>query len=134
MPPTRSSDSSRPFKIYADPARKLLRAEFRQIVKPSDMPSELEQLRTMLNSLGNGFTLVTDLTELDQMDIECVTYVTRLMDLCLSAGVSKVVRIIPDPSKDIGFGLLSLTHYRGKVPIATYESRAEAEKSMPALA
>jgi hypothetical protein len=46
--------------------------------------------------------------------------------------VVRVLRIIPDPSKDIGFTLLSHTHYRGKVPFVTLTSAAEAETALAA--
>lgn len=77
-----------------------------------------------------GFTVVTDLTELERMEPDCVPHLTKLMDLFLAAGVAKVVRVIPDPKRDIGFNLLSLTHYRGRVSIATFGTRAEAEVAL----
>jgi hypothetical protein len=48
------------------------------------------------------------------------------MDACNRAGVQKVVRIIPEPEKDIGFGIMSLFHYRRGVQIVTCESADEA--------
>ena len=77
-----------------------------------------------------GFTVVTDLTELERMDLDCLPHLTKLMDLFLAAGVAKVVRVIPDPKKDIGFNLLSITRYRGRVPIATFGTRADADTAL----
>jgi hypothetical protein len=37
-----------------------------------------------------------------------------------------VVRIIPDPSKDIGLNILSIVHYRGTVQVITCETALEA--------
>ena len=48
------------------------------------------------------------------------------MDLCNRKWISKVVRFIPDPEKDIGFNILSLFHYRRGIPIVTCESLKEA--------
>jgi hypothetical protein len=52
------------------------------------------------------------------------------MDLCNQKGISKIVRIIPDSQKDIGFNILSLFHYRHGIPIVTCETAAEAMKAL----
>jgi hypothetical protein len=46
-------------------------------------------------------------------------------------GIAKVVRVIPDPGKDIGLSIMSLFHYRRGVSIVTVETLAEAEKNLP---
>jgi hypothetical protein len=119
-----------PVEFQPDVERKLLQLRFRGHVAGKDMAPELDRLAPMFLQLGTGFSLVTDLTELDNMDLDCVPHVTRMMDLCLRAGVRQVVRVIPDPGKDIGFKLLSMTHYRRKVPVVTCETRAEAERAI----
>jgi hypothetical protein len=37
-----------------------------------------------------------------------------------------VVRVIPDPHKDIGLNILSQFHYGPQIKLATFESLAEA--------
>jgi hypothetical protein len=54
------------------------------------------------------------------------------MDLFVLHGIAKVIRIIPDPDKDIGLKLLSIVHYRGRVPTLTCKTRAEAERELAA--
>ena len=114
--------------VVADAARKTLRVNFGGRVTPAIVEAHARSVGTEVQRLGAGFTMVSDLTELESMDIDCVPYVTRIMDLCFAAGIGKVVRIIPDPDKDIGMNLLSIVHYRGKVPTITVESRADAEQ------
>jgi hypothetical protein len=41
-----------------------------------------------------------------------------------------VVRVIPDPNKDIGFDLISRFHHDPPVKTQTHESLAEAIKSL----
>jgi hypothetical protein len=41
-----------------------------------------------------------------------------------------VVRVIPDPQKDIGLNILSLFHYRRRVRIVTCKTLAEAMKAL----
>jgi hypothetical protein len=62
------------------------------------------------------------------MDLTCVPYIKRMMDVCNKKGVELVVRVIPDPQKDIGLNILSLFHYRRRVRIVTCQTLAEAKK------
>jgi anti-anti-sigma regulatory factor len=78
--------------------------------------------------LKPGFRLLTDLSGLEQMDLACVPHIKRMMDLCDKAGVELVVRVIPDPHKDIGFNIISLFHYRKRVRIITCAHLEEAQK------
>ena len=43
-------------------------------------------------------------------------------------GVAKIVRVIPDPKKDIGLNILSVFHYPRRIQIITCETRKEALK------
>ena len=62
------------------------------------------------------------------MDLQCRPHINRVMDLCDDAGIDMVVRVIPDPRKDIGLNIMSLFHYRRGLPIVTFESLPEALK------
>jgi hypothetical protein len=53
-----------------------------------------------------------------------------MMDLCNKQGAARVVRVIPDPHKDIGLNILSLFHYGRKVRISTYQTLAEALQAL----
>jgi hypothetical protein len=127
METTSTSESSAPVEIEADFGRKILHIHFRGIVTALDMKAHVERMREVLTKIGPGFLLVTDLTGLEEMDVEAVRDITRTMDLCIDAGVKRVIRVIPDPDKDIGFHLLSITHYRGLVPITTFATLSDAK-------
>jgi hypothetical protein len=64
------------------------------------------------------------------MDLDCVPPLEGLMDLCRQAGVAMVVRVIPDPHKDIGFNILSVFHYPRRVKIVTCETMEEAQSAL----
>jgi anti-anti-sigma regulatory factor len=78
--------------------------------------------------LKKGFILLTDLSSLERMDVNAKSFIEKVMDLLNQSGISRVVRIIPDPEKDIGFNIMSLFHYSARVTVHTYESYPEAEK------
>jgi hypothetical protein len=48
--------------------------------------------------------------------------------LCDQKGVALVVRVVPDPTKDIGFNILSLFHYPHRPPAVTCKTMVEAAR------
>ena len=84
----------------------------------------------LLAEVRPGFRLLVDFSGLELMDLACVPHIERMMDRCNQKGVEMVVRVIPDPHKDIGMNILSLFHYRRRVRIVTCET---LEKAMEVL-
>ena len=104
-----------------------LKITFSESVDPDQTESSLRKVKALLAEVAPGFILVTDLTRLESMDLACERWIDQAMDACNRAGVHKVVRIVPRPEKDIGFGIMSLFHYGPKVRIVTCHSVAEAK-------
>ena len=119
------------FEIEADAARNMLRLLYIGRVTAADLEPCVAQLKTLVPKLRAGFTVLTDLTALDSMELECVGHLTAMMDLCGASGVGTAVRVIPDPGKDIGLNILSIIHYRG-VRILTCKTLTEAEEALRA--
>jgi hypothetical protein len=88
----------------------------------------LEQIRNGLAKLQRGFRLLADLTELQSMDVGCAPFIEKAMDMFNEKGASMVVRVIPDPHRDIGLQIMSIFHYGGDVQILTCQTLAEAEE------
>jgi len=109
-----------------DEARSLLSLVFSGHVGEEEAKLALEKLRALLDNRRSAFRLLTDLTELESMDLACRPHIDSAMDLCNRHGVQKIVRVVPDPHKDIGFGIMALFHYGRQVRIITCESRDEA--------
>jgi hypothetical protein len=118
------------FRTEVDRAKKLLRIAFSGDVGVEEARRCGEQAASLLAGLGQGFRLLTDLSGLESMEVDCAPQIERLMDLCNQHGVETVVRIIPDPHKDIGLNIMSLFHYRRGVRIVTCESVVEAERAL----
>jgi hypothetical protein len=98
------------------------------------VPEEFERITTdfeaALGLMEPGFRLLTDLGGLESMKASCAPFIDKFMDLINARGVSMVVRIVPDPKKDIGFGVMSMFHYRPDVAIVTVETVEEAERAL----
>ena len=115
------------FQVKSDKPGNLLTLVFTQHVGADESKAGVATVKAALDELQPGFRLLTDLSGLDSMDAECATYIRKTMDLCNAKGIGRVVRVIPDPRKDIGLSIMSLFHYRRRVPIVTCETREEAE-------
>ncbi len=94
--------------------------------------AEAEELysavKQMAPRLKKGFSVITDLSSLEAMDTNTHHFIEKTMELLNQCGISKVVRIIPDPTKDIGLNIMSLFHYSRDVMIHNCKTLKEAEE------
>ncbi len=114
------------FTTETDQSQNLLLIRYRGHVTAEEAQRCLEEVPGTLGNLGPLFRVLVDLTELRSMDVSCAPYLEKIMDLCNVKGVSAVVRVIPDPKRDIGLQIMSSFHYGSGVHIATCESLSEA--------
>lgn len=114
-------------------SRNLLSIRYTGSVDAAEASRCAKECAAAVQKLRPGFRLLSDLTGLEQMDFACVPAIKRMMDLCDKAGVELVVRVIPDPHKDIGLNIMSLFHYRKRVRIITCEQLKEAESILANL-
>ncbi len=99
-------------------------------VGAEDMKRCLGTVRDLMEQLKPGFFLLTDLTNLESMDAACAPDLGAIMELCSAKGMSTVVRVIPDPNKDIGFDLISHFHLHAPVKTQTHATLADAITSL----
>jgi hypothetical protein len=118
------------FLLTVNPKLNLLTMSFGQHVTPAELRKQRPLAEQLLQQLQPGFCILTDLSGLDEMDYDCATGIEQMMDLFQRKGVGKVVRVIADPRKDIGFRVMSYFHYGQGVPITTHETVAEAMEAL----
>src|SRR5437763_16752366 len=111
-----------------DEPKRLLVIRYNGLVRAEETEKGLEQIRNGLAKLQTGFRLLADLTELESMDVGCAPFIEKAMDMCNEKGASMVVRVIPDPHRDIGLQIMSIFHYRGDVKIMTCETLGQADE------
>jgi len=118
------------FRADFDKSKNLLTFSFSGHVTETETRQWREKLTELLAGVRPGFKLLSDFSDLETMDLACVPDIELSMDLCDKAGIGKVVRIIKDPRKDIGFNILSVFHYRRRIPIVTCETMEEALRAL----
>src|SRR5580693_1310469 len=111
--------------VEAEISRDLLTVTYCGHVLPEEFVRIEPEFEKALGLMEPGFRLLTDLGGLESMRAACAPYIDKFMDMINARGVSMVVRIVPDPKKDIGFGVMSMFHYRPDVAIVTVETVEE---------
>jgi hypothetical protein len=86
----------------------------------------LRTLDELAPRLKPGFILLSDLTTLDSMEGDCAEDIGTMAELLNRQGVATIVRVIPDPTKDIGFNIISMFHFHPPVKLHTRDNLAEA--------
>lgn len=116
------------YQSQVDQPANLLKVSFSGRVDAQEMGRCAQECELVVQQLRPGFALLNDITGLEQMDLACEPHLQRIMDLCNQAAVALVVRVIPDPHRDIGFNIMSLFHYRKAVRIVTCQTLQQAEE------
>jgi hypothetical protein len=86
------------------------------------------EITLILQKVKNGFIVLTDMSLLKEMNPESFKSISKTMDLFHSRGISHAIRVMPDPSKDIGFNIMDMFHYSPNVKIRTFESLENAKE------
>jgi len=116
------------YAVEADVAQNLLTIHYRGYVRSSAVERCAREVANSLTRLRPGFRLLADFTDLEAMDVACAPHLEQIMQLCNEKGVCAVVRVIPDPRRDIGLQIMSYFHYGPEVLITTCRRPEEAQE------
>jgi anti-anti-sigma regulatory factor len=116
------------FLATSNKAKELLHLSYIGRVRAADLQREHDNMLALLADLPAGFKMLVDLDRLESMDTDCVDELGKFMELLDQRGLEQVVRVIPDPSKDIGFNILARFHYHHNPRITNCETMIEAAK------
>ena len=118
------------FWITSNKERQLLCLNFAGRVQLEELQRGYEDLAASLKDLKPGFRLLADLSRLESMDLSCAPELGRAMELMDQHGVGMVVRVVPDPARDIGLSILAIFHYPHQPQILTCATMAEAGRAL----
>ncbi|MBV9674065.1 MAG: hypothetical protein JO076_14740 [Verrucomicrobia bacterium] len=118
------------FSVEASDAERLIKINWSGEVDSDEMRRCAEQIRAKAAEMRPGFRVLADMTGLESMDYAAAHYIGSIMDLCASKQVEHVVRVIPDPRKDIGLNIMSYFHYGPKIRVTICESLADAVRRL----
>jgi hypothetical protein len=116
------------FLVASNKARRLLHLSYIGRVSVEELQEGSDELVALLSELPAGLQILVDLERLEAMDIGCAKIVGKMMEVMEQHGMELIVRVIPDPTKDIGFNIISRFHYRRSPRTATCKTMSEAGK------
>jgi len=116
--------------VTSNKSKQLLSVSFIGEVRPAEFPAGRSELATELAGLAPGFHYLADYSQLASMNPDCAPEMGLTMDLIGKAGAGLVVRVIPDPTKDIGMNILTIFHYPQQLPVVTCQTLAEAIRAL----
>src|ERR1700710_1893100 len=99
------------FLASSNKAKALLFLNYIDHVDVADLERGHDDVLALLADLPAGFKMLVDFSRLESMDTDCVTELGKIMERLDQHGMAQVVRVIPDPTKDIGFNILARFHY-----------------------
>lgn len=112
--------------VTANKAKQLLYVSYIEHVSRGELERGRKEIAGLIAELQPGFRLLTDLSRLEAMAVDCAPELGKLMEFLDQSGVSLVVRVIPDPKKDIGLNILTLFHYQNRPQFISCEKLSEA--------
>jgi hypothetical protein len=118
------------FSVEADKSKRLVVISFAGHVSAEDAKEAAQKVRETLVDIAPGFRALTDLRWLESMQTDASPHVAQIMDALARKQVRSVVRVIPDPRKDIGLNILSQFHYGPEIRTVTFEALADALQSL----
>ena len=109
-------------KLSHDKKRNIVILSYEGNVNIKEEKELYRKLQTLIPKCHRGFKLLVDLSLVDNIKKEVLPVIKKIMDLFDQHGISEVIRIIPDPDKDIGFNILSIFHYAKDIKMLTCQS------------
>ena len=114
------------YSVESDRSKRLLVISAAGEVTKKEVEAVALRVREMMKEVTPGFRVLTDFRWLDRMEPAATAHLAEIMDALAEKNVAVVVRVIPDPHKDIGLNILSQFHYGPNIKLITFESLAEA--------
>lgn len=118
------------FFVEADRSNRLIVISAAGNVKDEEVKQAAQRVREIVKDTGPGFRVLTDFRWMESMESSASPYIGEIMDALAAKKVGLVVRVIPDPHKDIGLNILSQFHYGADIETATFETLADAVQSL----
>ena len=121
------------FSVEASDDERLIKLNWSGQVDSDEMRRCAEEMRVTASKMRPGFRVLADMTDLESMDSAGAPYIGSVMDLCVAKQVEHVIRVIPDPHKDIGLNIMSYFHYGSKIRVTICENLADAMRRLAEL-
>jgi hypothetical protein len=114
------------YSVETDKAKSLIIISAAGLVTAEQVRAAAMQVRELVQDAPPGIRAVADFRFLERMDATAAPHVGEIMDALAAKQVALVVRIMPDPHKDIGLNILSQFHYGPGIQILSVATLVDA--------
>ena len=118
------------FVVETDTTRQLLVLSVAGKVTADESQETVARVREKVADMVPGFVTLVDFRWLESMATGSAPFIAEIMDMLTAKKVSAVVRVMPDPHRDIGLNILSPFHYGPDVRLMTFETLADAIQAL----
>ena len=118
------------YVVETDTTKQLLVLSIAGTVTAEESKETVARVGERLNEMEPGFIALIDFRWLESMTTAAAPFVAEIMNAFVARKVSAVVRVMPDPHKDIGLNILSKFHYGPEVRLMTFETLADAIQAL----
>ena len=118
------------YAVELDQSKHLLVITATRRVTGEEVKAVAEHVQKLLQDVAPGFRVLVDFRFLDSMDSAAAPHLAEIMETLTEKGVASVARVVSDPHTDIGLNILSQFHYGPDIPIATFNTLADAVQSI----
>jgi anti-anti-sigma regulatory factor len=118
------------YSVEADKSKRFVVISAAGKVTKEEAKQAAQRMRDILKDFAPGFRVLADFQRLQSMDTAAARHVAEIMDVLTEKQVASVIRVMPDPRKDIGLNILSQFHYAPEIQITTFETLADALQSL----
>ncbi|HKP05229.1 MAG TPA: hypothetical protein VJU77_17900 [Chthoniobacterales bacterium] len=118
------------FLLETDTTKQLFVLSVAGAITVEESKETVGRVREKLTELSPGFVGLIDFRWMESMPAASAPFIAEIMDAFAAKGVSAVVRVMPDPHRDIGLNILSPFHYGPDVRLMTFETLADAIQAL----
>jgi len=118
------------YAVELDKSKRLLVISGAERVTAHQVKAAAQRVRELLHDVAPGFRVLVDFRWMNSMESEAAPHLAEIMETLTEKGVASVARVVSDPHKDIGLNILSQFHYGPDIPIAIFNTLADAVQSI----
>jgi hypothetical protein len=111
-------------------SKQLLFFNYIDHVTKAELERGYDEIAILLTELSPDFRLLVDYGRMESLDLNAVDIIGKTMELLEHHGLDQLVRVMPDPSKDIGLRIIGIFHFKKKHRIIVCENMAEAARKL----
>ena len=114
------------FSVETSTSKRLVVISAAGHVSRDEVKQAAQEVREVLKHVCPGIRVLADFRWLESMRPSAAPHIGEIMDALAAKQVASVIRIVPDPGKDIGMNILSQFDYSHVIPISTVETLVDA--------